>query len=222
MKFVQQPSIVNKLIMSISGLFLILFLTVHISMNLVAVFSLSAYDDVCEYMGTNPFVRIMVPVLALGFMVHIVYAFYLSWQNRKAREDQRYAENNKTDITWASKNMLALGVIVLGILFIHLSHFWAKMQLMEWAGEEPVKGSVLIVEVFSNPLNVLIYLVWILALCFHLIHGFWSALQSVGLNNNKWGLSIKIICHSYVTLIIGGFMTTVIYFYLRSILIIIK
>ena len=204
--------------MAISGLFLILFLTLHMGINLVAVFSLSAYDDVCEFMGTNSVVQIMVPILALGFVVHIVYAFVLSWQNYKARGTEVYESGNASDNKEPSKNMLALGIIVLGILFIHLSHFWAKMQLQEWTGHETMRGSVVIVEIFSKPLNVGLYLIWILALCFHLIHGFWSAFQSLGLIHSKWNLRIKIICHSYVTLITIGFLTTVIYFYFHSIL----
>ncbi|MDR2805221.1 MAG: hypothetical protein LBB85_06185 [Dysgonamonadaceae bacterium] len=89
------------------------------------------------------------------------------------------------------------------------------MQLREWTGQEAVKGSELVVEIFSNPVNVIMYVVWILALSLHLIHGFWSAFQSMGLNNSKWTKRIKIISHSYVTLIAASFLTTVIYFYIN-------
>jgi succinate dehydrogenase / fumarate reductase cytochrome b subunit len=187
-------------------------------MNFVAVFSLEAYDTVSEFMGTNPVVQIMVPVLAAGFMVHIVFAFLLSWKNRKARGDKKYETKSATKVSWASQNMLVLGLVVSGLLAVHLSHFWSKMQLQEWLGNEPVKASVLIVDIFSNPGNVIMYVIWILALSFHLIHGFWSAFQSIGLNNSKWNIRIKIICHSYVMLIAAGFLTTVIYFYIRSLI----
>ncbi|MDR1198420.1 MAG: succinate dehydrogenase cytochrome b subunit [Prevotellaceae bacterium] len=213
MKSMQLSSITKKLIMSISGLFLILFLTLHAAINLVAVFSLEAYDAACEFMGTNPVVQVMVPVLAMGFAVHIAFAFILSWQNRKARME-KYAINSKTNVSWASQNMLILGLVVLGFLAVHLSQFWAKMQLQEWTGQEAIKGSELVVEILSNPVNVIMYVVWILALAFHLIHGFWSAFQSMGLNNSKWTKRIKIISHSYVALIAASFLTTVIYFYI--------
>jgi succinate dehydrogenase / fumarate reductase cytochrome b subunit len=216
MKSIQLPSITKKLIMSISGLFLIVFLTLHAALNLVAIFSLEAYDAACEFMGTNPVVQVMVPVLAMGFAVHITFAFILSWQNRKARGTEKYASNSKTNVSWASQNMLILGLVVLGFLAVHLSQFWAKMQLREWTGQEAMKGSELVVEVFSNPVNVILYVVWILALAFHLIHGFWSAFQSMGLNNSKWTKRIKIISHSYVVLIATSFLTTVVYFYIRS------
>jgi succinate dehydrogenase / fumarate reductase cytochrome b subunit len=87
-----------------------------------------------------------------------------------------------------------------------------------WIGQEAVKGSELVVEIFSNPINAMMYTVWILALAFHLIHGFWSAFQSMGLNNSKWTKRIKIISHSYVTLIAASFLTTVIYFYIKSLI----
>ena len=143
-------SIGRKLIMSISGLFLIVFLTVHMVMNLVAVFSLDGYDAVCHFMGTNPVIQLMVPVLAAGFIVHIIYAGMLTLQNQKARGNDKYASASKTQVSWASKNMFVLGAIVLGVLVFHLTHFWAKMQLLEWKGEESMLGSELIVTVFKN------------------------------------------------------------------------
>lgn len=88
-------SIGRKLIMSISGLFLIVFLTVHMVMNLVAVFSLDGYDAVCHFMGTNPVIQLMVPVLAAGFIVHIIYAGMLTLQNQKARGNDKYASASK-------------------------------------------------------------------------------------------------------------------------------
>ncbi len=209
-------SIGKKLVMSITGLFLILFITLHMSINLIAVFSASAYDQACIFMSTNPLIQIMVPVLALGFIVHIIYAFILTLENKKAKGKEDYDVKSITKVGWPAKNMLALGIIILGVLAIHLSHFWSKMQLQEWMGNEPIKGSMIVAQTFSNPINVVLYIVWILALAFHLTHGFWSAFQSLGLNNTKWNLRIKIVSHSYVTLILIGFMTPVIYFFIHS------
>ena len=207
---------VKKLFMSISGLFLILFLTLHMSVNLIAVFSLPAYDKACRFMGTNPLVRVMVPVLAAGFIVHIVYAIILTLKNQKARGGERYAVSSATKIGWPSKNMMVLGIIILGALLIHLTHFWAKMQLQEFLGKEAIPGSILLLKTFGNTWNVFLYIVWILAIAFHLSHGFWSAFQTVGWSNGKWAVRIKIIAHSYMTLLIIGFLTTVIYFYIQS------
>ncbi len=209
-------SIGKKLVMSISGLFLILFITLHMSINLISVFSLSAYDQACEFMSVNPFIQIMVPVLALGFLVHIIYAFILTLENKKAKGKEDYDIKSTTKVSWPAKNMLVLGIIVLGVLFLHLTHFWSKMQLQEWMGNEPIKGSDIVAQTFSSTINVVIYIIWILALTFHLTHGFWSAFQSLGLNNSKWNIRIKIISHSFVTLILLGFITPVIYFYIQS------
>ncbi|MCE5224444.1 MAG: succinate dehydrogenase cytochrome b subunit [Porphyromonadaceae bacterium] len=206
-------SIGKKLIMSISGLFLIVFLTVHMVMNLVAVFSLEGYDAVCEFMGTNPIIQLMVPVLAAGFIVHIIYAGMLTLQNQKARGNDKYATSSKTQVNWASKNMFVLGIIVLGVLCFHLTHFWAKMQLLEWQGEESMLGSDLVVTVFKNPVVVAIYLVWIWALWFHLTHGFWSALQTLGTNNKKWYGRLKCIGIIYATILALGFSIVAVYFF---------
>ena len=136
-------SITKKLIMSISGLFLIVFLLLHMTINFFSVIDTftgkyGAADGLfqigCDFMAL-PIVTIMVPVLAAGFLVHIIYAFILSYGNYKARGSQRYAVANKTKAeSWAAKNMLIIGVIVLGILAFHLNHFWADMQLAEWKG----------------------------------------------------------------------------------------
>ena len=128
-------SIGKKLIMSISGLFLVLFLLFHMSMNVVAIFSGEAYNAVCEFLGANWYALAGTLVLAAGFVFHIVYAFILTIQNRKARGVERYACQEKpAAVEWASQNMLVLGIIVLVGLGIHFSQFWYKMQFAEIAG----------------------------------------------------------------------------------------
>ncbi|MDR3297739.1 MAG: succinate dehydrogenase, partial [Prevotellaceae bacterium] len=152
-------SIGKKLIMSISGLFLMVFLLLHLGLNMAAIFSESAYNAVCEFMNTNLLIQLMVPVLALGFVVHICLAIYLSWCNLWARP-VGYAVGTKTKTTsWAAQNMLVLGLIVIGLLAVHLSHFWAKMQLQEFIGGHPAENPYLLVkETFENPVWALIYL----------------------------------------------------------------
>ncbi|MEF9932132.1 MAG: succinate dehydrogenase cytochrome b subunit, partial [Bacteroidales bacterium] len=179
-------SIGKKLIMSISGLFLILFLFVHALVNGLSLISDDAFNAGCEFMSL-PIVTIMVPVLAAGFIIHIIYAFVLNLINYKARGTQRYAVTNKAKTDdWASTNMLVLGIIVLGVLAFHLTHFWAKMQLPELIGEHAQIGSVLLAETFSKLWILIVYIVWFIALWFHLCHGFWSAFQTLGLNNSVW------------------------------------
>ena len=208
-------SIVKKLIMSISGLFLIIFLLVHLGANLTTLISQEVYNEVCHFMDTNVLIRIMVPVLALGFIIHIFMAGMLTLQNMKARGSDRYAITGKSDISWAGKNMFVLGIIVLGFLALHLMHFWAKMQLQSFMGVEAVTDPyTLVADLFRNPLYSGIYIVWIWALWFHLTHGFWSALQSLGLNNNTWIPRLEVIGKIYAWIVCLAFTIIPLFFLL--------
>ena len=129
-----KSSIGKKLIMSITGLCLILFLTFHLCMNLVALFSTEGYNMICEFLGANWYALAATMLLGAGVVIHILYAFILYLQNRKARGNDAYAVAKKPkEVEWASQNMLALGVIVFVFLGLHLYNFWAKMQLVEIA-----------------------------------------------------------------------------------------
>lgn len=207
-----KTSIGRKLVMSVSGLFLITFLTLHGAINLVAVFSEEAYNAACDFMGTNPIVQVMVPVLALGFVVHIIYASILTVQNRRARGSSRYGTSSKTAVDWNSKNMFALGVIVLGVLVFHLTHFWQHMQLQEWMGRHSAQGYDLVVQTFSNLWIVICYLIWFGAIWYHLTHGFWSAFQTIGWNNRVWYRRLKVLGTVVATLIMLMYVITAVYF----------
>ncbi|KGN94999.1 succinate dehydrogenase cytochrome b subunit [Porphyromonas crevioricanis] len=207
-----KSSIGRKLVMSISGLFLITFLTLHGAINFVSVFSEEAYNAACDFMGTNPAVQVMVPVLALGFVIHIIYACVLTLQNRRARGNDRYGTSSKTPVPWNAKNMFVLGVIILGVLVFHLTHFWQHMQLQEWRGMHSARGYELVKETFSNPWIVACYLIWFAAVWYHLTHGFWSAFQTIGWNNRIWYKRLKTIGIIIATLIMLTYFVTAIYF----------
>jgi len=218
--WLSNSSVGRKLVMSISGLFLILFLTFHMAMNLVAVFSEEAYNMVCEFLGANWYALVGTMVLAAGFVIHIVYAFWLTFQNRKARGVERYAVTSKPkSVEWASQNMLVLGIIVALFFILHLTQFWYKMQLNEITGiapdVDPQDGVALIKATFSQPLFVLLYLVWFVAIWFHLTHGFWSALQTIGWNNKIWFERWRTISTIFATVIFAGFAFVVIFFYVK-------
>lgn len=210
-------SIGKKLIMSISGLFLMVFLLLHLSINFAAVVSEEAYNTACDFMNTNIFIQIMVPVLALGFVIHIIYALYLTWTNRKARPVKYAVSSNTKASSWASRNMFVLGLIVLGFLAIHLSHFWAKMQLQHFIGGAAVEDPYLEVKtLLSNPLWAAVYVAWVWALWFHLCHGFWSALQTVGASNSLWISRLQIAARVFATIIALGFSFIAIFFCLGA------
>ena len=210
-------SIGKKLIMSVTGLFMILFVTLHMVLNFTSVFSADTFQAVCDFMAL-PIVTIMVPILAAGFIFHIIYAIILEIGNLKARGGiKRYEVSNKaaTD-SWSAKNMIWLGLIVLCGLGIHLSHFWAKMQLADLTGGEIADPNMLLGQTFGNVWMLIIYLVWFFALWMHLTHGFWSAFQTIGWSGQKWLKRTKVIGIIYATLLMGGFALTAIVAFLKA------
>ena len=218
-------SITKKLIMSISGLFLIVFLLLHMTINLFSVIDSFAgtygaadglFQKGCDFMAL-PIVTIMVPVLAAGFLVHIAYALILSYGNFKARGTERYAVANKTKAeSWAAKNMLVLGVVVLGIVVFHLNHFWADMQLAEFQGHHAENPYTLLNATFQNGWMVVIYVIWFAALGFHLQHGFWSAFQSIGMSNKIWEKRLLCIGRVFVGIIVLGFSAVAVNAFLQA------
>ncbi|WP_071147642.1 succinate dehydrogenase/fumarate reductase cytochrome b subunit [Bacteroides ihuae] len=221
--WLSNSSVGRKVVMSITGLALILFLTFHMAMNLVAIISGDAYNVVCEFLGANWYALVATTGLAALFVVHIVYAFWLTIQNRKARGSERYAVVDKPkSVEWASQNMLVLGIIIIAGLGLHFANFWYKMQFNELTNVlpnvDPQDGAALIRETFSSPVFVALYLVWLGALWFHLTHGFWSSLQTIGLNNKIWFERWKLVSNIYSTVIVGGFALVVIVFFVKSLM----
>ena len=210
-------SIGRKVVMSVSGVALILFLTFHMSMIVVALFSGEAYNMICEFLGGNWYA--VVATLALAFLVavHIVYAFILTAQNRRARGNERYAVTTKpSKVEWASQNMLVLGLIVILGLLLHLFNFWYNMMFAELTGiavaHDPADGFSYMKDVFSCPVYVVLYIVWLAAIWFHLSHGFWSAMQTFGWNGKVWFCRWKVISIVYSTILMLGFLVVVLAF----------
>ena len=128
-------SIGRKVVMSVTGVALILFLTFHCCMNVAVLFSGEAYNTICELLGANWYAVVATLGLAALAVAHIVYAFILTAQNRRARGGERYAVTVKPEkVEWASQNMLVLGLIILLGLLLHLFNFWYNMMFAELAG----------------------------------------------------------------------------------------
>jgi succinate dehydrogenase / fumarate reductase cytochrome b subunit len=199
--------------MSLSGLFLLIFLVVHVSINLLALLSREAYEAACAFMDTNIFVQIMVPVLALGFIVHIICSIFVTLKNQTARPVKYLVPNKAAASSWASKNMFVLGVIVLGFLGLHFFHFWSKMQLQHILGHDGENAYDLLVALFSQWYFCILYIVWVIALYFHISHGFWSAFQSIGANNSKWLPRLQLIAKIYAIIITIAFISIPVYFF---------
>lgn len=222
--FLTSSSIGRKLVMSITGAFLVLFITFHLAMNITVVFSPEAYNAICAFLGANWYALAGTLVLAAGVVIHFIYAIILTLQNLKARGNIRYARTVKEKgVDWASKNMFVLGLIVLCGLLLHLYNFWYNMQLVEIMGEHvnrfgysPTDGAALISDLFASPAYVAIYLVWFAALWFHLTHGVWSMMQSLGLSSKVWIKRLKILSNIVATLLMLGFAFIVIVMFLRA------
>ena len=222
-------SIGKKLIMSISGLFLVLFLLFHLSMNVAAVFSGEAYNMVCSLLGSNWYAVAATLVLAAGVVIHFVYAIILTLQNRKARGNDRYAINARPKgVEWASQNMFVLGLIVILFMLLHFSQFWYKMMFAELIGHHevalgsamvsPQDGAAFINYYFQgNAVITVLYLSWYVALWFHLTHGFWSAIQTIGWNNTIWMNRWECISKIVATVICGLFAIITIIFFLNGV-----
>ena len=222
-------SIGKKPIMSISGLFLVLFLLFHLSMNVAAVFSGEAYNMVCSLLGSNWYAVAATLVLAAGVVIHFVYAIILTLQNRKARGNDRYAINARPKgVEWASQNMFVLGLIVILFMLLHFSQFWYKMMFAELIGHHevalgsamvsPQDGAAFINYYFQgNAVITVLYLIWYVALWFHLTHGFWSAIQTIGWNNTIWMNRWECISKIVATVICGLFAIITIIFFLNGV-----
>jgi succinate dehydrogenase / fumarate reductase cytochrome b subunit len=178
-------------------------------------------------MGANWYAVVGALLLAAGFTVHIIYALLLTVSNRKARGNNRYAISvNPKNVAWESQNMFVVGLIVALGLFLHLMQFWYKMQFAEVMGNHQshlgnqtisvTMGAEFIKYYFSNIFVVVVYLVWFAALWFHISHGFWSALQSIGWNNEIWLPRLKCAAKIFATFICLGFAAVAVVFYIKS------
>ena len=225
--FLTQSSIGKKLVMSISGCCLVLFILFHMSMNITAIISPEGYNLICEFLGANWYALAGTVALAALVVLHFVYALILTRDNYRARGNQRYEVTvTEKGVSWASKNMLILGWIIIGGLLLHLFNFWAKMQLVEILGGHEsmvggemiaaTDGAALIRYTFSKWYFVLPYLVWFVALWFHLTHGVWSMFQTAGWANDTWYPRLKAIANVVATLVFLGFAAVVIFYYAKS------
>ena len=225
--FLCNSSLGKKLVMSVTGCCLVLFLLFHMSMNLVALISAEGYNMICAFLGANWYAVVATVGLAAMVVLHFAYALILTINNYRARGTQRYAVTvNEPGVEWASKNMLVLGFIVVVGLLLHLAHFWSKMMFVELMGHEgtmvagefvhATDGAALIAYTFSKPVNVVLYIVWLAALWFHLNHGVWSMFQTVGWANDTWYPRLKCASKVVSTLVVLGFMAVVIAFFVCS------
>jgi succinate dehydrogenase / fumarate reductase cytochrome b subunit len=195
LSFLLKSSIGKKIIMGLTGLFLITFLVVHCSINSLIFINDGGelFNEAAEFMGTNILIRTMEIGLFIGLLLHIFQGIYLVFENKKARPVAYAMSNGKANSKWYSRSMGLLGTLLLVFLIIHLRHFWYVSRLTD----EITGGSSTLfmemTEVFANPIAVIIYVLGMFSLSYHLMHGFQSAFQTMGWNHKKYTPAIKMI-----------------------------
>ena len=208
--WLSNSSVGRKVVMSVTGIALVLFLTFHMAMNLVALISAEGYNMVCEFLGANWYALVATVGLAALFVIHIIYAFWLTMQNRKARGTERYAvTERRKEVEWASQNMLVLGIIVIVGLGLHLVNFWSKMQLPELMHNMGMHADTLTLAYAANGV-------------YHIentfANPFWSSMQTLGWNNKTWLSRWQCISNIYSTIVVLCFALVVVVFFIKSLM----
>jgi succinate dehydrogenase / fumarate reductase cytochrome b subunit len=219
-------SIGRKLVMSLTGLFLIVFLAVHLvgNLQLLAGDGGQAFNVYAKFMTTNPLIKTTSYLLYAFILLHAIQGIVIWQKNKAARGPQGYAVNvvraANTNAAAAS-NMAWLGIIIFVFLVLHLYQFWLQMKLdvvpyVTYEGESYKDLFSLTAEAFANPLYVVIYVASMIVIGFHLWHGFQSSFQTLGLNHRKYTPFIQFIGKVYSVLVPALFALIPMLMYLQS------
>lgn len=204
-----KSSIARKVAMALSGLFLISFLLLHVSLNMVSVFSESVFNSVSHFMGYNPLVQfVMQPILAFGVIFHFVMGFVLEIQNRNSRPINYAKNNGAANSSWSSRNMIISGLVILAFFGLHFYDFWFPelgYKYFECKTPDETRYYGELVHKFHDPIRTGIYCVSFVLLGFHLWHGFASSFQSVGFNN-KYSRALRQFAYAFAVVVPLGFI----------------
>ncbi|MFZ5889655.1 MAG: succinate dehydrogenase cytochrome b subunit [Myxococcota bacterium] len=218
-------SLGRKFVMALTGLFLISFLVVHLAGNLLLFKEDGgvAFNAYAHFMSTNTIVRFLEIVLFAGIIFHFAEGVSLVLKNRQARP-KVYAMKGGNGASWASRWMGALGGIITVFLVLHLSNFFYKSRLatpgpgvIDVIDAEGTRDMYSVVrEAFAAEWYSAVYVVSMVGLAFHLLHGFSSAFQSLGLSHRGYALQVRRLSTAFAILVPLAFASMPIYFYLRS------
>ena len=197
-------SIAKKVAMALSALFLIIFLLIHVSVNLLSVCSEDAFNDASHFMGTNPLIQFaMQPILIFGVVFHFVLGFILEFKNRKSTGISYAKNNGSANSSWMSRNMMNSGLVILAFIVLHFIDFWfpeINHKYINVLPEDPTRYFKELQHKFVSPVRVSAYVIAFVFLALHLLHGFQSAFQSMGMNN-KYSKCLKNFGKVYAILI---------------------
>lgn len=204
-----KSSIAKKVAMALSGLFLILFLSQHFFINMTSVFSADVFNSISHFMGNNPVVQFVIqPILIVGVIFHFIMGFVLDYKNRAARPVSYAKNNGAANSSWASRNMIITGSVVLAFMGLHFYDFWVPEMVYKYIDVRPLEETRYfheLAEKFESPVRTGIYAVSFLLLSLHLWHGFNSSFQSVGFNN-KYSKSLHTLGYSFAIVVPFGFI----------------
>ena len=213
-----KTSIARKVAMALSGLFLILFLGQHFTINMTSVFSEKTFNFLSHFMGNNPVVQfILQPVLIFGVVFHFIMGFILQIKNYKSRSVKYISFKGSANASWVSRNMITSGIVVLSFLGLHFYDFWVpemNYKYVEFLPQDPDRYYEELVHKFHSPVRVAIYALSFIFLSLHLFHGFSSSFQSMGLNN-KYSRGIKLFTVAFSLVIPGGFIFIAIFHHIN-------
>lgn len=213
-----KTTIARKVAMALSGLFLILFLGQHFTINITSVFSEETFNFLSHFMGNNPVVQfILQPVLIFGVVFHFIMGFILEIKNYKSRSVKYISFKGSANASWVSRNMITSGIVVLSFLGLHFYDFWVpemNYKYVEFLPQDPDRYYEELVHKFHSPFRVAIYALSFIFLSLHLFHGFSSSFQSMGLNN-KYSRGIKLFTVAFSLVIPAGFIFIAIFHHLN-------
>ncbi|MDI1304451.1 MAG: succinate dehydrogenase cytochrome b subunit, partial [bacterium] len=204
-----KSSIAKKVAMALSGLFLMLFLAQHFFINMTSVFSSDTFNSISHFMGNNPLVQFVIqPILIVGVVFHFIMGFVLDFKNRSARPIAYAKNNGAANSSWASRNMIVSGSVVLAFIALHFYDFWFPEMVYKYVNVNPLDATRYypeLVEKFESPVRTALYSISFLLLSLHLWHGFNSSFQSVGFNN-KYSKSLHTLGYAFAIVVPFGFI----------------
>ena len=204
-----KSSIAKKVAMALSGLFLITFLALHFFINMTSVFSSETFNTMSHFMGYNPLIQfIMQPILVAGVVFHFVMGFVLELKNRSARPIGYVKYNGAANASWASRNMIVSGLVVLAFLGLHFYDFWVHEMIYKYVEVNVIDETRYFPELvhkFESPIRTGLYCVAFVLLSLHLWHGFNSSFQSVGFDN-KYAKALHKFGYAFAIVIPFGFI----------------
>lgn len=215
-----QSTIGRKFLMALSAMFLLVFLLIHLSVNLLSIFSEDAFNTASHFMGYNPLIQfVMQPVLVAGVIFHFVMGFVLEMKNKNARPVKYAVANNSGNSSWSSRNMIISGAVILAFLGLHMYDFWMHEINYKYVEALSINETRYWEELhakFADLWRVIFYAVSFVLLGLHLSHGFQSSFQSIGARHPKYLKCVNTLGTWYSILIPLGFIVVAVFHFVTQ------